>query len=151
MPEPLRGKVAKILNSRELVINLGASDGVTNGMVFEVLDQKGEDIQDPDSGEVLGSIDRPKVEVRVSRTFDRLAIAETYKARKVNVGGGGGLAGLSEIDALTQQLMPPKWVTRYETFKTDEKTWEDVDEDDCYIKTGDAVRQLLVDSEVESR
>src|SRR5438034_4073982 len=51
--EPIRGKVARILNARELVINVGLAEGVAIGMYFDVLDPKGEDIKDPDSGEVL--------------------------------------------------------------------------------------------------
>ena len=35
---PIQGKVAQILNSRELVINLGSEQGVTLGMHFNVLD-----------------------------------------------------------------------------------------------------------------
>ena len=38
--EPLRGKVARILNSRELVINIGEQEGVEIGMLFDVLDPK---------------------------------------------------------------------------------------------------------------
>lgn len=65
--EAIRGKVARILNSRELAINVGAADGVKVGMYFDVLDPKGEDIKDPDSGEVLGSLERPKVRVKLRR------------------------------------------------------------------------------------
>jgi len=54
--KPIRGKVARILNSRELAINVGSADGVDVGMYFDVLDPKGEDVKDPDSGEVLGSL-----------------------------------------------------------------------------------------------
>ena len=48
MTEPIRGKVARILNSREMVINVGSDSGVAVGMRFEVMDAKGEDILDPD-------------------------------------------------------------------------------------------------------
>ena len=39
--ELIRGKVAKILNTREVVINIVSKDGVEVGMKFEVLDPKG--------------------------------------------------------------------------------------------------------------
>src|SRR2546425_9679519 len=87
---PIRGKVARILNSRELAINVGATDGVKVGMYFDVLDPKGEDIKDPDSGEVLGSLERPKVRVKVAKVQDHLSVASTYKTFEVNVGGRGG-------------------------------------------------------------
>jgi hypothetical protein len=144
MSEILRGKVAKILNSRELVINIGSDHGVCEGMYFDVLDSKGENITDPDTGEVLGSIDRPKLSVKVSRVEPRLAVAATYRSNRVNVGGSGsGLSALSGFDSIAKQLMPPKWVTKYETLKTDERTWEDVNEEDCFVKTGDPVRQVV--------
>ena len=61
----IEGKVARILNARELVINRGTEHGVEIGMRFEVLDPKSEDVADPDTGEVIGSVYRPKVNVEV--------------------------------------------------------------------------------------
>ena len=63
MTEPIRGKVARVLNGQEIVINAGIVDGVTVGMDFNVMDTNGEDIKDPDTNEVLGSIERPKIRV----------------------------------------------------------------------------------------
>ena len=34
MDDPIRGKVAKVLNSREVAINLGSEQGVRPGMYF---------------------------------------------------------------------------------------------------------------------
>ena len=39
--------------------------------------------------------------------------------------------------------MPPKYVNRPETLKTEEKTWEDLDETKSYVKTGDPVVEVL--------
>jgi len=136
--DPIRGKVARVLNSRELAINVGSRDGVVVGMYFDVLDPKGEDIRDPDSGEVLGSVDRPKVRVQVTKVQERLSVASTYKKNEVNVGGRGVNFGLG----LSDLLMPPRYVTRFETLKTTEKTWEDLDEKESYVKTGDPVVQV---------
>lgn len=140
---PIRGKVARILNSRELAINVGSEDGVVVGMYFDVLDPKGEDITDPDTDEILGSLERPKVRVQVYRVQDRLSVAQTYKKRSVNVGGKGGLA----ITGIAEYFMPPKYVTKYETLKTTEKTWEDLDETESYVKTGDPVVQVIPEVE----
>ena len=143
---PIRGKVARILNSRELAINVGSADGVVVGMYFDVLDTKGEDIRAPDSGEVLGSIERPKVRVRVVKVQDSLSVASTYKARKINVGGQG--LSLGAGSTFSDLFMPPKYVTKYETLKTDEKTWEDLDEQQSYVKTGDPVVQVVAELDV---
>lgn len=140
----LRGKVARILDTRNLVINLGATNGVVVGMYFDVLDPKGEDILDPDTHEVLGSLERPKVRVQITKTEERLSVASTFKKKTVNVGGRGGLA----VSGLAEMFMPPKHVTKYETLKTTEKTWEDLEESDSYVKTGDPVVQVLEEIDV---
>jgi len=144
MTDPLRGKVARILDTRNLVINLGAKHGVIVGMYFDVLDPKGEDIRDPDTGEILGSLERPKVRVQIVKTEERLSVAATFKKKTVNIGGRGGLA----VSGLAEMFMPPKHVTKYETLKTTEKTWEDLDESDSYVKTGDPVVQVLEEIDV---
>lgn len=137
--EPIRGKVAKILNSRELVINLGAKDGVAVGMYFDVLDPNGEDILDPDTGEILGSINRPKIRVKVAKVQERLSLATT-KSYDINI-GGIGVANIGR--AFSSMLLPPNIVTKYETLKTTEKTWEDLDEKESFVKTGDPVVEVV--------
>lgn len=144
MTNPLRGKVARILDTRNLVINLGATNGVVVGMYFDVLDPKGEDIRDPDTNEILGSLERPKVRVQIVKTEDRISVASTFRKRTVNVGGRGGLA----VGGLAEMFMPPKHVTKYETLKTTEKTWEDLEESDSYVKTGDPVVQVVEEIDV---
>lgn len=141
----IEGKVARILNSRELVFNIGRKQGVKLDMIFDVLDLKGVDIVDPDTNQVIGSIPRPKVRVKVTEVKENLSVASTYRKKEINI-GGSGRGTLSAIEHLfAKELMPPKWITKHETLKTDEKTWEDLDEKDSYVKTGDPVIQVLVD------
>jgi hypothetical protein len=140
MTNQIRGKVAQVLNSRELALNVGTERGVQVGMLFDVLEPKGEDIVDPDTGEVLGSLARPKVRIKVISVQPKLAVASTYKKERVNVGGVGiGSAGLAQL------LSPPEYVTQYETLKTTEKTWEDISEMDSYVKRGDPIVEVKVD------
>ena len=138
---PLRGKVARILDSRNLVINIGSQQGVIIGMYFDVMDPKGEDIRDPNTNEILGSIERPKVRIRIINVQDKLSVASTYKKKKVNIGGKGVAINLG----FAEYLMPPKWVTKYETLKTDEKTWEDLNEEESRVKSGDPVSQVTTE------
>jgi hypothetical protein len=143
--EPIQGQVARILNSREIAINRGAEHGVREGMKFAVLDPTAEDIRDPESNEVLGSVYRPRVEVKVVIVKDKLSIARTFKRYQVNV-GGSGLGGVMNLKAFEA----PKWETRYETLKTDEQTWEDISESQSFVKTGDPVEEVLETAEEPS-
>jgi hypothetical protein len=137
----IRGKVARVLNSRELALNIGSQNGVRKGMLFDVIDPKGEDIVDPDTGGILGSLERPKVRVKVISVQDKLSVASTYKKERVNIGGVG--IGTSAISQLF--IQPPEYVTQYETLKTEEKTWEDISEEESYVKCGDPVVQVTTD------
>lgn len=134
---PITGAVAKILNSRDLVINRGTEDGVAEGMRFIVLDPNAENIKDPDTGETLGSIDRPKIEVEVFSAEEKLSLAHTFRKIRRNVGGSGLFTA--------KALQPPKYITRYETLKTDESTWESLDETESLVKTGDPVKEITAD------
>jgi len=135
--ELIRGKVARIINTRELVLNIGSDDGVLEEMLFEVLDPKGEDIYDPDTGELLGSIDKPKIRVKATHVQNRLTLAKTYMKNRVNIGGTG-----SDMSIIRTALMPPRWIEEYETFKTDEKTLIHFDEKESLVKTGDPVKEI---------
>ncbi|MEX2135933.1 MAG: hypothetical protein WEB29_03085 [Chloroflexota bacterium] len=133
----IEGKVARILNSRELVINRGLAHGVQVGMRFEVLDPNSEDIRDPDTQEVIGSVYRPKVNVEAVIVEDRLSVARTYE----RTGGTGGLAALSLSRAFYGEPSRPV------TLKTDEEMWEPLTEADSYVKRGDPVREIVVENE----
>lgn len=137
MINPIRGKVARVLNSREIAINVGSEKGVDVGMHFDVLDPKYENIRDPDTHELLGSIERPKVRVQVIKVQEKLSIASTYRKKKINVGGTFGVS-------LSEFLMPPEWRTKYETLKTEEQDWEDIDAKESYVNVGDPVAQVIL-------
>jgi hypothetical protein len=133
----IEGKVARILNSRELVINRGVTDGVKVGMRFEVLDPNSEDIQDPDTQEVIGSVYRPKVNVEAVIVEDRLSVARTYERT-------GGTAGIGILGLNRAFYGEP---SRPVSLKTDEEVWEPLTEAESYVKTGDPVREILAEDE----
>src|SRR3954453_6350862 len=135
MTDRIRGVVAQLLNQRELVINCGSDDGVSNGMTFAVLNRRGAEIRDPKTGEVLGSVELPKVLVRIVRTDERLAVARTFKTERRNVGGGGmGVSGIGRI------FEPELYVDVAETLRLEDKTFaEEITERESYVKIGDPV------------
>ena len=138
--EPIRGKVARILNSREVAINRGSSHGVEVDMVFNILSPSGSDIKDPDTGEILGSYERTKVRVKVKQVQERISIASTYMKYRTNVGGAGAL-GLPS-GGLSRLFEPPNWVTNYETLRTEEAMLDELSEEESYVKIGDPIVQV---------
>lgn len=142
MMEPIRGKVARVLNTREIAINVGTSQGVTLGMRFDVMDTNEMDITDPDTGKVLGSLERPKVRVEIIHVQEDLSVAQTPET-KVNL-GGTGISAMDTFGPFARSLMPPNWVTRYETLKkTETNPKEELDEEDSRVKIGDPIVQVL--------
>ena len=138
MSEPIRGKVARVLNTREIALNVGTAHDVYVGMYFDVIDVH-ENIVDPDTNEVLGTIERLKVRVRVTHVQNKLSIATTYRSRTINVGGTGPTLG-----PFAQSLMPPNWVRKYETL---EKNKGELAEKDSFVKIGDPVVQVTEKTE----
>ncbi|GIH73241.1 hypothetical protein [Sphaerimonospora thailandensis] len=140
MPSRIEGKVAQILTARELVINKGTVDGVEVGMRFAVLNSRGVDIKDPDTGEALGSVEIEKAIVKVVRVSDRLAVARTFRTYRIP----GGSFYLGSTKVLEQMMRPPR--TEIETLQTDERRLKDeLDESGSYIKKGDPVVQVIGD------
>ena len=134
MDDPIRGKVAKILNAREVAINLGSEQGVRPGMYFDVV-ARHEDIVDPDTNESLGTVERPKIRVKITWVQEKLSLASTYRSREVNV-------GRMPLGEFSRALMPPKWVKKYEALTTEE-TGEALDEEESLVKVGDTVVQVV--------
>ena len=146
MTKLIRGKVARVLNKHEIAINVGTANGVTVGMYFDVLDAHYEDIKDPDTGEVLGSFERPKVRVKIIHVQEKSSLATTYRKERVNIGGTGKNISLGPF---ARSLMPPTWVEKYETLGKTEKTKDVLDEKDSYVNVGDPVVQTIEDDEAE--
>ena len=133
--KPIRGKIARVLNSREVALNRGSSHGVAIGMLFDILSPKGSDILDPDTGAPLGSIDVVKTRVKITIVQDRVSVGSTYRTRRINVGGSGlGFGSWFE---------PPKWENQVETLRVDETSKEELDEADAFVHTGDPVVQVF--------
>lgn len=143
MADPIRGLVASLLTSRELVINRGSDHGVTKGMKFAVLNRQGLGIKDPETDEELGSVAIPKVIVEASRVDPRLTVARTFNKRRTNVGGqfsGLGLAAMFE---------PPKWIDEWETLRTDQKPLiKELPPSESYVEIGDPVVEVRGDDYV---
>ena len=130
---PIEGKVASILNERELAINIGRCDGVRRGMKFKILAETPTEISDPDTGENLGIVDREKVRVQATEVQERFSICRTYKTRHV----AGGL-----FPSLSWLVSEPREVS--ETLKAEDSSLPPpLPEEESYVKNGDRVVQVV--------
>ena len=143
--EPIRGKVARILGERDVAFNIGASHGVRVGMLFNIVNIEGSEVRDPDTGDVLGSIEIPKASVRITIVQERISVASTYQTHRVNV---GGIGFVDTTPVFRKMFTPPKWETRYETLKV-EQPWEELSEEERIVREGDPVVQVLETSDSE--
>lgn len=135
--EQVTGLVAELVSDREIVINRGALHGVTEGMVFKVVDPIGVEITDPETGESLGSVQRVKVVVRAHEIAERFTIARTFRVKRRNVGG--------QMGTFQNIFAPPKWETRTETLRLDPGKGTPLSEDDSAVSVGDRVEEIPAD------
>ena len=147
MTEPIRGKVARVLNGQEIVINAGIVDGVTVGMDFNVMDPNGEDIKDPDTNEVLGSIERPKVKVRVTHAQEKLAVATPpSKATDTDILTDLVDSAIPTLGPIARSII----VTPRKPYASSQETTETAhapDNKDTDVKIGDPVVQVIEETE----
>ena len=129
----IRGKVASILNTREVTLNVGDVHGVKMGMFFDIFPKAQEEVKDPDSGELIGVVRRPKVRVQIADVEQRYSIARTYrmKTRRTGISFWAGLQGDT--------------VREPETLRKKDAEFEDMDEFDSYVEKGDPVEQVVND------
>jgi hypothetical protein len=130
MPDRIEGKVARLIDTQTLVINRGSEHGVRVGMRFAVLNPRGAEITDPDTNEVIGSVELDKIVVKVVSVEPRLAVARTFRTFTTR--------GIFNF--------PITGETRRESLRTGDTTYrEELDDKDSYIKVGDPAVQVIGD------
>jgi len=134
----ITGRVAAIINERELVINLGEKANIKIGMKFNVLDEPTV-VKDPDTKEELDVIRRVKIRVKIVEVRPKCAIARTYETYTVNEGGT-----FLSIDV----FKPRRIATRVRTLRYDDSglDYAPIDEASSFVKVGDIV-ELRVEEE----
>jgi hypothetical protein len=149
----LEGRVAQILNAREVVINIGSAQGVKRAMRFAILAETPVEVVDPLTNEVLDTIDREKVRVEVSEVRERISICRTFRTR--TIGGQSGIMGAYMREFIEAQKMyqyePPRKVV--ETLRVeDSQLPPPLEEDESYVKVNDRVIQIAdADDETSAR
>lgn len=133
----IRGKVSGVLNERELTINIGSKHGVYKGMQFKILADKPMKVLDPDSNEVLGTVNREKVQVQVSEVCERFSICKTFHISIV-----GSNTFFSGFKKMSLMFEPRREVP--ETLKAEDSALPPpISEEESYVKKGDRVVQII--------
>ena len=82
------GRVIRIFDDENLVVNLGASDGVTKGATLSIFAPPVE-IKDPETDENLGTYHHPKANVRAERVSEKFCVAGPFPiSRQVKKAAG---------------------------------------------------------------
>ncbi len=109
MSTPIRGKVAYVLNNGDIVINVGAAHGVHRGMYFDVLDDRNLEIRDPDTQEVIGSLEISKIKVEVIDIQEKISVATPHLSVERRTEDSYRVS--IPLGPFARSLMPPGWVT----------------------------------------
>jgi len=129
----ITGKVAMILNTRELAINIGKKDGVKVDMIFKILSPKSISIKDPDTKKIIGSIKREKTRVKAIEVNDDYTICRTYRTKTIE--------GINAMVSMFSYLSGSRTIT--ESLKAeDSERPTPLTEEESYVKIGDIVESI---------
>jgi hypothetical protein len=140
----IKGKVASVINIRDIALNIGEAQGVKEGMVFAVLSPKGERIVDPDTRETIGSFPIEKVRVKVYRVGERASLARTFKVQKRPL----VRPSYPDFSSIFDPRLPSE---APQTLKVEDRPYlEEIDEAESYVKVGDPVVQVVESESADS-
>lgn len=132
------------MSNRAIAINLGSADDVRIGTRFAVLhpDSAGVEIKDPDTGEVLGHVEVPKVVVKIFRVSAPACAWPVRTARSP-----GTPARLSPMATMLSQaagsfgVQRPAIPDQHETLEYDDasRIGRRLDPEDSFVEVGDPV------------
>ncbi len=125
----IEGKVAKILNTRELIINKGSEHGVSDRMRFDVLEPEIY-VVDPDTKANLGQLTRSKITVEIVQTEPQFSIGRTFDTYEE-----------ANFAASLSTVVPfPRYVTKVKTIRTAGE--HQYREGSANVSVGDPVKQV---------
>ena len=105
--EPEEMLVAQLVTDSELVLNAGQNMGLSVGQVVAILDPTTRDVHDPKTGRLIGSIDREKCRVRVTKVTEVLSLARLYPPRNRGISATAlVLTGGTASERLTSSAWP---------------------------------------------
>ncbi len=79
MSEPIKGKITNVIDLYTIIINVGQKQNVSVGMIFKII-AKVIQIKDPDSHELLGTMELEKDRVKITSVSEKFSLAQTFQS-----------------------------------------------------------------------
>lgn len=133
--ERLQGRVAAVLNERELAINIGGTQGVKQGMIFAIMTESPLEILDPETKEILGTFQREKVRVKAMEVHDKVSICRTYRVYRIPA---SGIYALMELGGTSEKARDVKETLRV----SGDSQPAPLSPEESYVKINDRVVQV---------
>jgi hypothetical protein len=73
----IRAKVAKVISEYEAALTAGSEQGVKPGDIATIFREI--EVTDPDSGEPLGTVERPAVRLEIIEVRPKMSVGQTYE------------------------------------------------------------------------
>ena len=128
--ELITAKVARVLNTTDLALNRGSDAGVQVGSRFAILSDRGEDIRDPDTNEILDSVQIAKTLIKIVSVSPKVSVGRTFRS----------------IESFGFASILSQGSTRHETLRSDERrVQQELDPKDSLVKIGDVAVQYSGD------
>ncbi len=140
----IEGKVATVLNERELVLTVGSEEGVAVGMRFKILYPGGIEITDPDTNEPLGNVEWPKTEVKIVSVQPHMSVGRTFRTVTIPASGYRGIVSeyARAFESLSGNYEPEKRVV--ETLRSSDGFAEkEISDAESVVKRGDPAVQIV--------
>lgn len=126
----IAGKVITIFSDKEVLLNIGAEDGVEEDMEF-IIFVEGDHIFDPDTNEDLGIIETIKGRIRIDHVMPKMSRAKTF-SYQVKIP--------SVFDSISDYA-GTRYATRTHKLEVLEEDISPLN-DDVIVKVGDLVRSV---------
>lgn len=121
----IEGKVAKIIDDTDVVVNVGEEDGVERDMEFIVY-EVGEVIEDPDTGEALGNVEHVKARVKPKHIQEKITVMTSAETTTKNTGVYG--LNLSQSKTVQRSIASSAEEEYDDEVKVDDLIRQDVSE-----------------------
>lgn len=77
METPKKFRIAKIIDETSFIITGGSEDGITNDDKFQILGKEKETIVDPETGDMIGTLDTIKGTIVASQVYDNMTLCRS--------------------------------------------------------------------------